>query len=129
VRIKRPPKKRNRISLTPLIDVVFLLLVFFMLASTFWRYSGFDLSGGRSGVAQDTNLSDLVIVRLKGSTSIDVNGKPVALNQLTDELVSLAGKNKVKVAVKIMGESKTQDLVSVIEKMKTSAVREVMLIK
>lgn len=129
MRIKRPPKKRNRISLTPLIDVVFLLLVFFMLASTFWRYSGFDLSGGRSGAAQSANLSDLVIVRLKGSTSIDVNGKPVALNQLTDELVSLAGEKRVKVAIKMMGESKTQDLVSVIEKMKTSAVREVMLIK
>ena len=100
-----------------------------MLASTFWRYSGFDLSGGRSGAAQNANLSDLVIVRLKGSASIDVNGKPVALNQLTNELASLAGEKRVKVAIKMMGESKTQDLVSVIEKMKTSAVREVMLIK
>ena len=33
------PRRRNLISLTPLIDVVFILLVFFMLASSFldWR--------------------------------------------------------------------------------------------
>ena len=129
MRIKRPARKKNRISLTPLIDVVFLLLVFFMLASTFWRYSGFDLSGGRTGAAQNADISDLVIVRLKGSSGIDVNGKPIAINQLTNELVSLAGEKRIKVAIKMMGESKTQDLVGVIEKMKTSVVREVMLIK
>jgi biopolymer transport protein ExbD len=129
VRIKRPPSKKNRISLTPLIDVVFLLLVFFMLASTFWRYSGFDLSGGRTGAVQNTDLSDLVIVRLKGSSSIDVNGKSIAIDQLTNELVSLAGNKTLKVAIKIVGDSKTQDLADVIEKMKPSIVREVMLIK
>ncbi len=39
VAIARPVRTRPSISLTPLIDVVFILLVFFMLASSFleWR--------------------------------------------------------------------------------------------
>lgn len=39
VAIARPARTRPSISLTPLIDVVFILLVFFMLASSFleWR--------------------------------------------------------------------------------------------
>ncbi|MEM6945656.1 MAG: biopolymer transporter ExbD, partial [Pseudomonadota bacterium] len=38
-RLANRPRKRLRISITPLIDVVFILLVFFMLASSFldWR--------------------------------------------------------------------------------------------
>ena len=37
--IAKPRRRRSPISLTPLIDVVFILLVFFMLASSFldWR--------------------------------------------------------------------------------------------
>ena len=37
-------KKRPLISLTPLIDVVFILLVFFMLASSFLDWRSIDLS-------------------------------------------------------------------------------------
>ena len=38
------PSRRRLISLTPLIDVVFILLIFFMLASSFldWRAIGLD---------------------------------------------------------------------------------------
>ena len=44
VRRKVPPT-----NLTPLIDVVFLLLIFFMLASTFLKFSGTPVSGASSG--------------------------------------------------------------------------------
>lgn len=49
-----PPRRRPVVSLTPLIDVVFILLVFFMLASSFLDWQAIDLdvassdSGGRS---------------------------------------------------------------------------------
>ena len=39
-------RKRRKPALTPLIDVVFLLLVFFMLAAQFGRESAIDLAGG-----------------------------------------------------------------------------------
>lgn len=38
------PKKKHRMSLTPMIDVVFLLLVFFMLASRFGTPVQIDLT-------------------------------------------------------------------------------------
>ncbi|WP_322895333.1 MULTISPECIES: biopolymer transporter ExbD [unclassified Yoonia] len=34
----RPARRRRRLSMTSLIDVIFLLLLFFMLSSTFSRY-------------------------------------------------------------------------------------------
>jgi biopolymer transport protein ExbD len=43
---------RRRPSLTPMIDVVFLLLVFFMLAAHFGQDGALDLAIG-AGVAQD----------------------------------------------------------------------------
>ena len=46
-----PPRPRRRPGLTPLIDVVFLLLVFFMLASRFGTEGALPLAaGGGDGV-------------------------------------------------------------------------------
>lgn len=128
MRIERPARKRNYISLTPLIDVVFLLLVFFMLASTFLRYTGFDISGGRSGAVHSADVNDLVLVRVKGGSDIDVNGKPVELGQLRSELTSLSDGKKLKVAVKPVEDANVQDVVDVIEAARIDAVSEVMVV-
>ena len=45
----RGPRPSRRISLTPLIDVVFILLVFFMLETTFRQEGGVELLGGQPG--------------------------------------------------------------------------------
>ncbi len=54
--ISEPLPARRRISLTPLIDVIFLLLMFFMLSSTFARFADLDVARqsatpGPSGLA------------------------------------------------------------------------------
>lgn len=50
--IPSPPKRK--VSLTPLIDVVFILLLFFMLASSFieWREIDLNVAGNKSAVQQ-----------------------------------------------------------------------------
>ncbi|MEM8921756.1 MAG: biopolymer transporter ExbD, partial [Pseudomonadota bacterium] len=40
----RRVRRRGRSSITSLIDVIFLLLLFFMLASTFTRFSEVDIA-------------------------------------------------------------------------------------
>lgn len=50
--------KRRLISLTPLIDVVFILLVFFMLASSFMEWRLVDLQlGGEGGGEVDPSAA------------------------------------------------------------------------
>ena len=65
--------RRRIISLTPLIDVVFILLVFFMLASSFfdWRTieMGVAKAGGGSG--------------MKGALLVEVNADGVRLSGRT----------------------------------------------
>ncbi len=53
MRIEEPPRRRRLVSLTPLIDVVFILLIFFMLASSFveWQAFSVDAPGGKGSAA------------------------------------------------------------------------------
>ena len=63
--MKRRTKRRNLATpdLTPLIDVVFLLLIFFMLVTTFDRYSGFKLELPKGDMISETSkaMYELVI--------------------------------------------------------------------
>nr|WP_307776367.1 biopolymer transporter ExbD [uncultured Cetobacterium sp.] len=63
--MKRRTKRRSLATpdLTPLIDVVFLLLIFFMLVTTFDKYSGFKLDLPTVGVEADSpkNVYELII--------------------------------------------------------------------
>lgn len=47
------PRRKRGVSLTPLIDVVFNLLLFFMLASSLARWSGLELATGSERAEAD----------------------------------------------------------------------------
>jgi biopolymer transport protein ExbD len=78
------PRRRARVSLTPLIDVVFILLVFFMLASSLldWRSIELDASA-KTAAAPSKSDSVIVDVRPDG---IRLGGETVALDTLTERL-------------------------------------------
>ncbi|MGL5376749.1 MAG: ExbD/TolR family protein [Cetobacterium sp.] len=63
--MKRKTKRRSLATpdLTPLIDVVFLLLIFFMLVTTFDKYSGFKIELPKSTIESKAteNISELII--------------------------------------------------------------------
>jgi len=74
--IESAARRRRLISLTPLIDVVFILLIFFMLATSFLEWRSFSL--GIPGDSQITDLeSEVVMVRLLADGGLEVDGEPM----------------------------------------------------
>ena len=71
-------------SLTSLIDVIFLLLLFFMLTSTFSRYAEVELSAA-SGTEANVNTNPPVFLRLSPDT-LTVNGDEVSLQNIASSL-------------------------------------------
>lgn len=67
-------KKRNLISLTPLIDVVFILLVFFMLVTSLSRYASVSLNVAQDEEAMDLQqTSSIIEISSQGKTYFDQN--------------------------------------------------------
>ena len=69
--------------MTPLIDVVFLLLLFFMLTSTFSIFGEIELSKAASGRSDQDLPSNRAFVQL-GEERVTLNGAPVTLNTLAE---------------------------------------------
>ena len=79
-RASSPARRRALIRLTPLIDVVFILLVFFMLASSFLDWRTIDLAApGRAAANASMEGSLLIEIRPEG---LRLSGETVSLDTL-----------------------------------------------
>lgn len=67
--------------MTPLIDIIFLLLLFFMLSSTFSKFGEIEIVGASTSALPDTAVTPPAFISLKGE-EIAVNGVPMELDGL-----------------------------------------------
>ena len=126
MRLEAPSSVRRPLGLTPLIDVVFLLLLFFMLASTFQKYGEIDLVTAGTGagvVPADRPL----LVRLHEDGSIDVNALAVQLDDLADALEDAIANDERRVLVQAREGAPTQGLVDVLERVRELGIKRVMV--
>ena len=109
-------KKKTVIGLTmaSLIDVVFLLLIFFMLSSEFVRERAIDVDLPESGVAETVNKENAVVY-LKNDGSVDFLGKNVGLAGLEHAIKEyFAEKGNSGVTVKAHRKSALDEVVAVL---------------
>lgn len=80
------PQPRRRPSLTPMIDVVFLLLVFFMLAARFGQEGALDLRIAGAATSEWQGPPRLVRIAAEG---LFINGQPTTPSALEQSLSRL----------------------------------------
>lgn len=86
--------RRRALSMTSLIDVIFLLLLFFMLSSTFTRFGDLPLTTASGGAAANANAP--IFLRLSSDSltldteTLDLAALPTALLARAPVLVILA---------------------------------------
>lgn len=79
----RPQRKQDvDLNLTPLIDVVFLLLIFFMVSTTFERTSEINITLPRSSAEITDIRPDSVTIAIDGQGRVFVNENPLINAQL-----------------------------------------------
>ena len=83
----RKAARRRRLSLTSLIDVIFLLLLFFMLSSTFSRFAEVELAAAGAGGAA-RGEARISFVKLGGET-LSLNGDEVEIAGLPEAFAQM----------------------------------------
>jgi len=125
--IYRPIPTRRLISLTPLIDVVFILLIFFMLASSFldWRAIELELpSRANSGATDDA----ILVVSIEEGAAIKLNGETVTDTDLSARLAErLANDPGLRIFVRAAEGVPLQRAIHVLEAVTATGGRNVFL--
>lgn len=66
------PRKYHSMDLTPLIDVVFLLLIFFMVATNFSKFSSMDIKVPKSTVENKNTAIETIEVLLNSNKTLNI---------------------------------------------------------
>ncbi len=123
------PKRRQRslISLTPLIDVVFILLIFFMLASSFLDWRSIALGGGARAGGMPAP-SGVLLVEV-GPQGLRLSGQPVSLEVLAARIgESLRANHGQRVLVRPAAGVTLQSLVVVVDRLTEAGAADLTLI-
>ncbi len=109
MKFKRQPREELELNLTPLIDVVFLLLIFFMVSTTFQKESEISLQLPRSSDAPVTNETEKVEIVINAAGQFYVNDQELVqsdIQSLQKALQTLTGGNK-EVPLTIRADAQT----------------------
>lgn len=118
-------RPRRRLGLTPMIDVVFLLLVFFMLASRFGTDQQMPLHSAQGGAAY-AGPPRLVTVTPGG---VLLNGAPVALTALPGALRGLMTRPDQTVVLRPRAGADMQRLVTVVQALRDAGLTHLALVE
>lgn len=118
---------RTQLDMAPLIDVVFLLLIFFMLTSTFFVPEAIDLSlpQSKSAVVSDSPSITLTLDHLG---VLNFNGDHVALKDLRAALAPLLkADGRLAVALKSDARTAVQQLIEVMDEVRAAGGNNIAL--
>lgn len=122
-----PARPRRRASLTPMIDVVFLLLVFFMLAARFGIEGALPLTLGTPGAADDyAGPPRLVDVRPE---ALALNGVAVEEGALIADLSRLTETPDDPILLRPRDGSDLQRLVAVLEALRDAGFGRLVIVE
>lgn len=134
LRIEKPLKARKRLALTPLIDVIFILVMFFLLSSTFGVWQPLDVSLGRGEAAapekQDAARAPSVLMTVRpgpdaGSMIVAINGAAVSEKSMVEELNRLASLGATDVLLLPSNTLSFQDVVHVLDLARSSNIARI----
>lgn len=122
MRIDVPRRRPAGIRLTPLIDVVFILLVFFMLASSFLDWRAFELGLPPADATADPD-TDPIVVEVLADGGIELAGKRVPATALAGRVTAMLDTEPERVVlVRAAPEAPVQATVDVFDQLHVGGI-------
>jgi biopolymer transport protein ExbD len=118
---------KGGINLVPLINIVFLLLIFFMLTSTLTTPDEFDIALPES-VSGAAHGSEPIVILIGPDGAIAVNNRPVDIGEVVAALEAALGDGEAPtVMVKADARATTSDVVAVLRRAHAAGINRVAL--
>lgn len=119
MKFRRRPQRDNSINLTPLIDVVFLLLIFFMVTTTFTRETRMLISLPEAEAESLPNEQVTVELVVSKEGSYAVNGQSLINRDIKTIMAALkdasAGDNEMPLVITADAQSTHQAVITAMD--------------
>ena len=111
-----------RIDMTPMVDVAFLLLIFFMVTTVFRTPKALEINLPPKDAKVDVKVSNTLVMRILADGRLywkrgDTPFNRSSVDQLKDVLQPFAGQNEIIVVVNIDRETEFEHMVDVLDEL------------
>jgi biopolymer transport protein ExbD len=114
-------KRRVALDLSPLLDVVFLLLIFFLVTTTFMPDAGMELELPESTTATESEMAP-AIVSVTEDGAISLDGTSVTLDELQRAVAALPEADRQKITVRADARVGYGVIVGIIDALRNAGV-------
>ncbi len=128
-------RKRSRhgdeeaeINITPMLDIVFIMLIFFIVTTSFVKEIGVDVNRPANAPPKEKKMSEVIAIRITALGQIEVQGRNVDIRAVRANVESaLASKPDASVVVISHRDSDAGLLVRVIDQARVAGATAVSL--
>lgn len=115
-----------RISLTPIIDVVFILLIFFMLATNFQSFNKTDIKLSNESASVSQSDKRIYLIEFNKDGEFTLNKQSLSQRKIKAAILE-SKKNDEEFMVVLKGSKDTdiQDILNIIADFKVSNINEI----
>ena len=118
----------TKISLTPIIDVVFILLIFFMLATNFQSFNKTEIQISNESASVSQSDKKIFLIEFNKESEFMLNGTVASLDSIKSDIISSQNKNDDFVVIaKPSKGADVQLLLGVLASLKSSNIDNVTL--
>ena len=126
---QKEEKELISINITPLIDIVFLLLVFFMLATSFIQKSTIEVNLSSEKTTEVDNKKNNVVLILNKKGLIYLNNKLINVSNIRNEISNIVKKNpKYSILIKSHKKIPVQKVIRLIEEVRLAGTDDIKLV-
>ena len=118
--------KKNKVNIIPLIDIIFLMLVFFMLATNFNKDKQISFSSNMSTETIKKENSDSILVIKIKNDSYEVSDKNISLDEIEKNyFAQWDSVNFKKIVILNDNKSEFQFLITILDLIKKYKIENV----
>jgi biopolymer transport protein ExbD len=115
--------EENEINLTPMLDVVFIMLIFFIVTATFIREIGLDVNRPDQDQPQVVRERGAILVIIDNNDQIWIDGRPIDARAVQANVGRMYAENPERpVVIQAAPDSSTRLLVTVMDASRQAGV-------
>ena len=127
MRLSRPGRPRKEENLIPLINIVFLILIFFLIASTIKPFSDQQIKLAESATPSSSAASArMLIIRSDGARFI--GGLPLTDDDLQARLINWSNESNLPITIVADRATKASALIATVALARAAGIKNVKLL-
>ncbi|CAM3002028.1 ExbD/TolR family protein [Moritella viscosa] len=123
-RFSRSNSDALTVDLTPMIDMVFILLIFFLVTASFNKMNAIDIQRP-DGATNDMQGAVSLVVSIDAESGVWIEGEPVDIRKLRSRVKTLSGGDHTSVMLNADRTVDTGRLIEVLDQIRLAGVDNV----